>query len=113
MGDVKERRDGPAGESPASSPGEGRELHGRRGGGRGILRECAEGGMAGSFLSTSPSALSVRSGLAREKAGRKAAEAGVAYWRLLGKKTRKSGVRWVFGSLKRGYLPNGQRNWYP
>ena len=71
VGNVKERRDGPARESLASSLGEGREPDGRRGGGRGVLRESVEGGMTGCLLSTSPSALSVCSGSAREKADRK------------------------------------------
>ena len=82
VGSVQERGNGPARESLASSLGEGRELDGRRGGGRGILRESVEGGMTGCSESTSLSALSVCCGLAWEKADRKAAEAWVAYWLL-------------------------------
>ena len=52
LGNVQERREGPARQSPASSLGEGREPGDRRGGGRGILRESVEGGMAGCLLST-------------------------------------------------------------
>ena len=113
VGNVQERRDGPARESLASSLGEGRELDGRRGGGRGIPRESVEGGMTGCLLSTSPSALSVCSGSARENGDRKAAEAGVAYWRLPRKKPRRWRVRWVSGSLGRGYLQDGHLNRYP
>ena len=113
VGNVQERRDGPARESLASSLGEGRELDGRRGGGRGTIWESVEGGMTGCSKSTSLSALSVCCGLAREKADRKAAEAEVAYWLLPPKNPRRRRVRWVSGSHGRGYLQSGQRNWSP
>ena len=109
---MQKRRDGPARESLSSSRGEGWESDGRRAGGRGIIRESFEGGMADCLLSTSPSALSVRSGLAWEKADRKAAEAQVADWRLPQKKPITWRVRCVSGSLGRGYFQGGQLNWY-
>ena len=79
---VQERRDGPTRESLASSLGEGRELDCRRGEGRGIFRGSVEGGVTGCSESTSLSVISVCCSLARERADRKAAEAGVAYWLL-------------------------------
>ena len=80
VGNVQERRDGPARESCASSLGKGWELDCRRGEGRGIFWESVEGGVAGCSGSTSLSIVSVCCCLAGERAGRKAAEAGVAYW---------------------------------
>ena len=65
-----------------SSLGEGWELDSRRGEGRGIFRGNVEGGVTGRSGSTSLSVISVCCGLARERADRKAAEAGVAYWLL-------------------------------
>ena len=82
VGGVQGRRDGPAWESLASSLGEGWELDSRRGEGRGIFRGSMEGGVTGRSGSTSLSVISVCCGLARERADRKAAEAGVAYWLL-------------------------------
>ena len=113
VGYVKGRREGPARESLASSRGEGRKPDSWRGGGRGILREGVEGGMAGCLFPASTSVLSLCSGLAWEKADRKEAEAGVAYWRLPRKKPRRWRVRWVSGYPGRGYWPNGQLNLYP
>ena len=59
--------------------------------------------MTGCLLSTSHSALSVCSGSPRENGDRKAAEAGVAYWRLPRKKTQKMesemGVRFPWAWL--------------
>ena len=79
---LQERRDGPARESLASSLGEGWEL-GRWGGeGRGIPLVSIERGVAGCSGSASLSVASVCCSLAREKADRKEAEAGVAYWLL-------------------------------
>ena len=111
VGNVKERRDGPARESLAEGRGGNRTAGEEEGGG--ILREDVEGGMADCLLPTSLSALSLRSGLAWEKADRKAAVAEVAYWRLPRKKPRGWRVRWVSGSLGRGYSLDGQLNWYP
>ena len=91
VGSVKERRGGPARESLTSSLGEGRGLDGRRGVGRFILRQSVEGGMTGCSESTSLSALSVCCGSAREKADRKVAEAGVAYWLLPREKNPEEG----------------------
>ena len=51
--------------------------------------------MTGCSESTSLFALSVCCGLAWEKADRKAAEAGVAYWLLPRKKTKRGRVRWM------------------
>ena len=82
VGGVPEQRDGPARKSLASGLGEGRGLGGRRGGGRGILRESVGGGMAGCSEATSLSALSVC-------LRRCLAEAGVAYWLLPRKKTQR------------------------
>ena len=82
LGNVQERRDGPARESLASSLGEGWGLDSRRGEGRGIFRGSIEGGVTGRSGSASLSVISVCCGLARERADRKAAEAGVAYWLL-------------------------------
>ena len=84
MGIVQERRDGPARESLASSLGEGWELDCRRREGRGIFRESIEGGVTGGSGSASLSVISVCCSLARERADRKEAEAGVAYWLLPG-----------------------------
>ena len=110
VGNVQKRRDCPARESLASSRGEGWESDGRRAGGRGTIRESLEGGMTDRLLSTSLSALSVRSDLAREKADRKAAGAEVAHWRFPRGNHRKWRVRWVSGSLGRGYFQDGPLN---
>ena len=82
MGNVQERRDGPARESLASSLGEGWELDCRRREGRGIFRGNIEGGVTGRSGSASPAVISVCCSLARERSDRKEAEAGVAYWLL-------------------------------
>ena len=82
-------------ESHASSRGEGLESDGRRAERRGIIRESLEGGMADSVLSTSPSALPVRSDLVQEGADRKAAWAEVS---LPLRRPRKWRVRWVSDS---------------
>ena len=50
--------------------------------GRGIFRESIEGGVTGRSGSASLSIISVCCSLARERADRKEAEAGVAYWLL-------------------------------
>ena len=90
MDSVQERRDGPAQESLASSLGEGWELDSRRGEGRGIFRESIEGGVTGRSGSAPLSVISVCCSLARERADRKEAEAGVAYW-LLSRENPKEG----------------------
>ena len=82
MDNVQKRRDGPARESLASSLGEGWELDRQRGEGRGIFRESIERGVTGCSGSASLSIASVCCSLARERADRKEAEAGVAYWLL-------------------------------
>ena len=82
MGIVQERGYGPARESLASSLGEGWELDRRRGEGRGISRVSIERGVTGCSGSASPAVTSVCRRLARERADRKEAEAGVAYWLL-------------------------------
>ena len=82
MDNVQKRRDGPARESLASSLGEGWELDRQRGEGRGIFRESIERGVTGCSGSASPTVISVCCSLARERADRKEAEAGVAYWLL-------------------------------
>ena len=74
----------PRGKASQAALGRGQGLDGQRGGGRGILPESVEGGMSGCSESTSLSAISVCCGFARERADRKAAEAGVAYWLHLG-----------------------------
>ena len=112
VGNVQKRRDGLARNSHASSRGEGWEPDVQRAAGRGTIGESLEGGMTDCLLSTSPSALSVRPDLAQEKADRNATEAEVAYWRLPRRKPRKWRVRWVSGSLGRGYLQDGQLNRY-
>ena len=81
-GGVQDRRTQPAQESQASSQGGVWELGDRRAEGGGTTHESLQGGMADCSLSTSPSALSVRSDLALGGADRKAAEAEVAYWRF-------------------------------
>ena len=78
----KERRDGPARESLASSLREGRELGLRRGEGRGTSRESIKRGVTGYSGSASPTVISVCCSLTRERAVRKEAEAGVVYWLL-------------------------------
>ena len=82
MDSVQERRDGPARESLASSLGEGWELDRQRREGRGIFRESIERGVTGCSGSASPAVFSVCCSLARVRADRKEAEAGVAYWLL-------------------------------
>ena len=74
VGNVQRRKAGPARESHASSRGQGWESDAWRAEGRGNIRESLKGGMADCFLSTSLSALSVRSDSAQEGAGRKAEE---------------------------------------
>ena len=78
VGNIQERRDGSRRASPASSLGGGQELDGRRGEGRGLLRQSVEAGMSGCSESTSLSAICLCCGFARERADGKVAEAGVA-----------------------------------